>query len=98
VADPIALALPAVLDLRAAAPLKSSLDALTGSALDIDASKVERLGGLCLQILLAAETAWRGAGLGFRAINASEAFRDDLRLMGAASLVPMADLGSAQSC
>jgi chemotaxis protein CheX len=97
-ADANILSLPAVLDLRAATPLKDSLDGLAGAPLDLDASKVERLGGLCLQILLAASAAWGGAGHGFRTINASEAFRDDLRLMGAANLLPAPDHGSAQPC
>lgn len=73
-----------VLDLKAAAPLKEALDARRGAPLDLDASKVERVGGLCVQILIAAATAWGAAGQKLRVINASDAFRDDMRRLGAA--------------
>ncbi|SUS03256.1 conserved hypothetical protein [uncultured Defluviicoccus sp.] len=82
------LVLPAVMDLRAAQPLKADIQAHAGAPLDLDASKVERMGGLCLQVLLAAETAWRATGHAFRVINPAETFRNDARLMGAAHLLP----------
>lgn len=75
--------LPAVLDLAAAAPLKESIAAVRGQAVEIDASDVERLGGLCLQVLAAARTAWTAEGHDFRIVNASEAFSSALALMGA---------------
>jgi chemotaxis protein CheX len=47
-----------VLDLTAAAGLRDQFVGRRGSALRVDASRVERLGGLCLQVLLAARVAW----------------------------------------
>jgi len=57
-----AVVLPAVLDIRAAGPLKAEILALRGQALTLDASAVERLGGLCLQVLLSARAAWADDG------------------------------------
>lgn len=82
------LELSAILDLKAAAPLKADIQAQAGSPLDIDASKVERLGGLCLQVLVAAAEAWRQGSQQFRLINVGEAFRKDARLLGATNLLP----------
>jgi chemotaxis protein CheX len=90
------ITLPAILDLRAAAQLKADIQPHAGAALDLDASRVERLGGLCLQVLIAAEAQWRATGHGFRLINAGHAIRGDLRLMNA--VLPMTDNGSAPSC
>jgi len=42
------------LDLAAAKPLWTELVATRAQPIEIDASNVERLGGLCLQVLLAA--------------------------------------------
>jgi chemotaxis protein CheX len=74
--------LPAVLDLKAAAALAACLAALRGAPLAIDASRVERLGGQCLQVLLAAAQSWRAdtAALTLRA--PTPAFVDGLRLLG----------------
>ncbi len=77
------LTLPGVMDLRAAAPLKTDIDAHKGAPLDLDASQVERLGALCAQILIAAAAAWRSGDLSFRVLNASDAFRDDVARIGA---------------
>jgi chemotaxis protein CheX len=81
------LVLASVLDMRAAAPLKAELAAHGGAALDLDASQVERVGGLCAQQLIAAALAWRGAGLAFRVTNASLAFSEDVARLGAVDLV-----------
>jgi chemotaxis protein CheX len=80
--------LPAILDLKAAGPLKAEILANAGSALDLDVSKVERVGGLCLQVLLAASETWRTAGLPFRLVHPSETARNDMRLLGANHLLP----------
>ena len=50
--------LPSVLDLKVASSLREQFVGRRGAALRVDASRVERLGGLCLQILIAARTAW----------------------------------------
>jgi chemotaxis protein CheX len=88
------LTLPGVLDLRAAAPLKAQLQGHAAAPVELDAANVERVGGLCAQVLIAAAAAWRGADLSFRILNASQAFREDLARMGANDLV----FGSEGSC
>ncbi|HVY86855.1 MAG TPA: STAS domain-containing protein [Caulobacterales bacterium] len=85
------LCLPAMLDLNAAPRLKSEFRSYEGAPLDIDAGKVERVGGLCLQVLIAAGAAWRRAGLALRVLNASPAFVEDVRIMGAAALLPQSE-------
>ena len=79
----LSLTLSPVLDLRAAAPLRASLLEKRGEAMDIDASSVERLGGLCLQVLLSAQRAWAEDGLPFSISSPSDAFREAARLFGA---------------
>lgn len=74
--------LPEHLDLTFAAPLRAHLAALTGQPLTIDASNVERLGGLCLQVLLAAGIAWGQQGDELRVLNPSDAFNNSMKIMG----------------
>ncbi|WP_459674041.1 STAS domain-containing protein [Acidisoma sp. 7E03] len=56
------LSLPTVLDLKAASQLQQEFLAKRGGALQVDGSKVERIGGLCLQVILAAHAAWLADG------------------------------------
>ena len=56
------LCLDPVLDLKAAQPLKAALTEHRGVSVQLDASNVERLGGLCLQVLVAARRAWSEEG------------------------------------
>jgi chemotaxis protein CheX len=56
------LRLEPILDLKAAQPLKVALTEHRGGPLQLDASGVERLGGLCLQVLIAARRAWSEEG------------------------------------
>ena len=76
--------LPAVLDFRAATPLAEALLALRGTALTIDAARVERIGGQCLQVLLAAQKTWSADDAALCFANLAPAFVDGLRLMGIA--------------
>lgn len=55
--------LPVDLDNVAAASLFEVLTSLVGSDIVIDGSRVERIGGLCLQILLAALSTWKADGM-----------------------------------
>ena len=80
------LKLPKVLDSGAVDGLVSELLALRGGALSIDASAVERLGGLCLQALLSARTTWASDAQPFTLNNPSPAMREALALMGAEHL------------
>lgn len=79
--------LPAILDLNAAAIVHHELNNLRGKAVELDASGVERLGGVCLQLLLAARAAWAADGNGFKIANHSEAFAASARLMAAVELL-----------
>ncbi len=79
------LALAPILDLKAASPLRGSLLERRGHHLELDAADVQRLGGLCLQVLLAAAATWRADGLTMRVGPRSEAFVEALRLFGGES-------------
>ena len=78
-----AIALPETLDLKAAGPLKAAFMERRGEAIEVDAAEVRRLGGLCLQILLAAKKGWAGDGKAFSLTRPSDAFLETLRLFGA---------------
>ncbi len=71
-----------VLDLKAAAPLASSLLAHRGSELAVDTSRVRRLGGQCLQILLSAKYTWDADEVSLEFINPSEEFIEALEGFG----------------
>lgn len=79
------IALPAVLDLRAADPLKTQLLAVRGQDAAVDASAVERMGGLCLQVLLSALQTWRADGQALTFVNVSEAFASQWSAFGASA-------------
>ncbi len=76
------LQLAEVLDLTAAAPLAKSLLSSRGSEIDIDASRVKRVGAQCLQVLIAAEATWNADGKSFQVVKPSEEFLDGSRLLG----------------
>ena len=75
--------LDAVLDLKAAERLKATLVERRGRPLDIDASAVQRLGGLCLQVLVSAHNTWRVEGVPMRIAASSTEFAETLKLFGA---------------
>lgn len=75
--------LPEILDLRSAGPLARNLLALRGQPISLDASRVARMGGLGLQVLLSAHLTWRADKLGFAVVDASDAFLADCALLGA---------------
>ncbi|MBA8910524.1 STAS domain-containing protein [Aminobacter ciceronei] len=76
------LELAAALDFRAAAPLTESLLAMRGTALTIDASRVERIGGQCLQVLLSAQQTWSADDTALSFTNLTPGFVEGLRLLG----------------
>ena len=80
--------LPEVLDLRAAAPLAAELAARRGLDTELDASRVRKLGGQCLQVLLSAQACWQAEGRRFRVLAPSSDFADGVALLGASSLLP----------
>jgi len=83
-----AVVLPAVLDVRAAGSLKTELLARRGGPLTLDASGVERLGGLSLQVLISAARTWAVDGQSLTVAAASDAFAEQCCAFGAGSLVP----------
>jgi chemotaxis protein CheX len=79
------------LDMLAATPLAAELLTRRGQDLAVDASAVQRMGGQCLQVLLAARTTWAEDGHAFRVIGTSTAFSDASALLGAPDLIPTPD-------
>ncbi|MFA4937729.1 STAS domain-containing protein [Brevundimonas sp.] len=77
------LILPDVLDLNAAEPLKADLLALRGHPLTLDASAVERLGGLCLQVLLSARKTWAADGVNLSLGSVSQYWTEQWAAFGA---------------
>jgi chemotaxis protein CheX len=78
------LSLAAVLDLSQAEPLKAALLPMRGQTVVIDASRVERLGGLCLQVLMSAQQTWARDGHVLKIDDASREFVDQWNAFGAA--------------
>ncbi len=78
--------LPGILDLNAAAPLRSDLLKMRGGPVEIDASDVQRVGGLCLQVLMAAKKSWAADDKPFAIVAASDHFMESLKLFGLADL------------
>ena len=76
------VSLPPILDLQAADPLRAEVLALRGRPLDIDASQVVRMGGLCLQVLLSVRATWEADGLSMRVDQPSEAFIEQMAAFG----------------
>jgi chemotaxis protein CheX len=77
------LTLPPHLDLVAAAPLRSEILARRGQPLDLDGAAVQRMGGLCLQVLLSARNAWAADDQPFRLLAPSPALREAISTLGA---------------
>jgi chemotaxis protein CheX len=77
-----------ILDLKAADRLKSILMERRGRPLEIDASNVQRLGGLCLQVLISAQHAWMLEGIPMTIASRSGEFSETLKLFGADALFP----------
>jgi chemotaxis protein CheX len=73
-----------VLDLKAAAPLVSEFLAHRGEELSVDASRVQRLGGQCLQVLLSAAMTWKADEIPIAFINPSSDFVEGLTRLGIA--------------
>lgn len=80
---PAQVILPAVLDLQYAEPLRAELLGLRGQSVTIDGSAVERLGGLCLQVLISAQQSWAADGQMLSIAPTSEAFADQWKMFGA---------------
>ncbi|TCU18833.1 STAS domain-containing protein [Rhizobium sullae] len=76
------LNLAAVLDLNEASALRDKLMSVRGGDLSVDASAVERLGGLCAQVLMAAAKTWDQDKHSFTFTKVSDAFHKTMQLVG----------------
>lgn len=85
-------ALDAVLDYRAAAPLRDAFLERRGAPVRVDASHVEQMGALCLQVLIAARRAWSHDGVPFDFTARSEAFDASVAAFGAHGALGMAQV------
>jgi chemotaxis protein CheX len=81
------LKLRSVLDLTAAAPLKAEFGAVRGKPVSVDATDVDRLGALCLQVLMSAHSTWTSDGVPFSLGGTSAAFEEGLETLGASFLL-----------
>jgi chemotaxis protein CheX len=76
------LSLGPVLDLNEANALHTKLTGLRGNALVIDASAVERVGALCVQVLMAGAKSWEEDKQSFTFAKVSDAFTKTTQLIG----------------
>ena len=76
------ISLAAVLDLNEASTLRSKLLGLRGSNIVVDASGVERVGALCVQVIMAAAKTWDEDKLSFTFSKVSDAFQKTMQLIG----------------
>ena len=77
------LALPAVVDIATVGRLRGEMLDHAADDLELDASGVERIGGLGIQLLLAAEKMWAAQGRRLSITAPSAAFQDVHRLTDA---------------
>ncbi len=78
----IRLPLPSELDMKAASPLKAALAECRGRDVELDGSAVTRLGGQCLQVVLAAVRDWAVDGRSLSIVSPSVALVDHLEMLG----------------
>lgn len=76
------LSLAPILDLNEANALHGKLMGLRGSGLVIDASAVERVGALCVQVLMAGAKSWEEDKQSFTFAKVSDAFTKTTQLIG----------------
>ena len=76
------VSLPAKLDTATCADLRDQLKAASDDSIVFDASKVEQLGAMCLELLLSAVVLWRRAGHSISFENVSAQMTDDLTRFG----------------
>lgn len=77
-----ALTLPETLDRKAAFELSKTLLEHRGSEIELDASGIQRLGAIGVEVLIAAQRLWHGEGIGFQIDNWSEPALQSLNAIG----------------
>jgi len=88
--EPVRITLAEKLDAAAAAPLARDLLAVRGQAITLDASKVKKIGGRCLQVLISAHLTWRADMIPDRIDSPSATFREALRDFAASHILNVA--------
>ena len=83
------LVLDPTLDVTHASTLARLLLGLRGKDIVVDAADVHHLGAQCSQLLVAAKRAWTADGHTIRFEKASDAFVENIRLLGLTSLLPV---------
>jgi chemotaxis protein CheX len=78
------IALPPILDLNAASLLAVEFLGRRGEAVSVDASRVERIGGQCLQVLLSVVKTWKADAVPLAIVGASLGFTEGVRRLGVA--------------
>ena len=81
-----AVRLPAARISSTAGTLRDDLLALRGSDIVLDGGEVERIGGLCLQVLISARKTWALDGKALTLAPVSEALTEQLAAYGCADL------------
>ena len=80
--DNTSITLDSVLDLPASGPLAVELQSRRGSELKIDASKVERIGAQCFQVLISAVASWSEDEQPLSVVEPSQEFSDAMSITG----------------
>ncbi len=81
-AAPRVIELPEFLDMPVAAQLADAFLKAVGEPVALDASRVQRLGASCLQVMLAAARTWKVEGDPLSLQDPSPRFLEDLNLLG----------------
>ncbi len=74
--------LPPVMTSRFAAQLLGDLQAMRGQPISLDSSSVQKIGALCLQVLLSGHKTWTADGLPFGMTGVSEQMASRCKLFG----------------
>lgn len=79
----VSVPLPEILDLGGATRVAAQLRELRGQDVQIEAGNLQRLSGIGLEMLLAAQVQWRADGKALSIVNWSEDATGTLVLLGA---------------
>ncbi len=87
--DPATLVAPSAIDVASIGALRDALVERRTMDLTIDVGAVDKIGGLGVQVLLAAAAAWSIDGRELSIVNGSPAFLETLRLTAATQLLEL---------
>jgi len=86
-AAPDILSLPGKMDADAAKSLMEAFLRRKDRAILVDASEVQQMSTLCVQVLLSARKCWERDGLAFSVSDPSPTFREGVTMLGAETLL-----------